>query len=62
MFHLFLIQLSFKGIFLSQKNALLLIISIVSQKKQGNSIKTSTFAIDYAKAFDCEDHNKLENS
>ena len=30
-----------------------------SSKKQENSRKTSTSAIDYAKAFDCVDHNKL---
>ena len=30
-----------------------------SSKKQENSRKTSTFSIDYAKAFDCVDHNKL---
>ena len=36
---------------------------IGSSKKQESSRKTSTFAfIDYAKAFDCVDHNKLENS
>ena len=34
-----------------------------SQKKQGNSKKTSASCfIDYAKAVDCVDHNKLENS
>ena len=33
-----------------------------SYRKQGNSIKTSTCFTDYAKAFDCVDHNKLENS
>ena len=33
--------------------------SIRSQKKQENSRKTSASAIDYAKAFDCVDHNKL---
>ena len=31
-------------------------------KKQESPIKTSTFVLDYAKAFDCVDHNKLENS
>ena len=30
-----------------------------SSKKQGSSRKTSTSAFDYAKAFDCVDHNKL---
>ena len=30
-----------------------------SQRKLGNSRKTSTRFIDYAKAFDCVDHNKL---
>ena len=30
-----------------------------SSKKQENSRKTSTSSIDYAKAFDCVDHNKL---
>ena len=34
---------------------------IGSSKKQENSRKTST-SIDYAKAFDSVDHNKLENS
>ena len=34
-----------------------------SWKKQESSRKTSISAfIDYAKAFDCVDHNKLENS
>ena len=33
--------------------------SVRSSKKQENSRKTSTSAIDYAKAFDCVDHNKL---
>ena len=33
--------------------------SVESLKKQESSRKTS---IDYAKAFDCMDHNKLENS
>ena len=34
-----------------------------SWKKQESSRKTSYFCfIDYAKAFDCVDHNKLENS
>ena len=34
-----------------------------SQKKQGNSKKNMYFCFtDYAKAFDCVDHNKLENS
>ena len=34
--------------------------SVGSSKKQENSRKTSPFAlIDYAKAFDCVDHNKL---
>ena len=32
--------------------------SVGSSKKQENSRKTSTSAIDYAKAFDCVDHNK----
>ena len=38
--------------------------SVGSPKKQESSRKTSTsaFFIDYAKAFDCVDHNKLENS
>ena len=30
-----------------------------SLKKQESSKKTSIFFIDYAKAFDCVDHNKL---
>ena len=33
-----------------------------SSKKQESSRKTSISAFDYAKAFDCVDHNKLENS
>ena len=34
-----------------------------SQKKQGNSKKNMYFCFtDYAKAIDCVDHNKLENS
>ena len=33
--------------------------SVRSSKKQENSRKTSTSAIDYAKAFDCVDHKKL---
>ena len=39
-------------------------ISNGSLKKQKSSRKTSTSALffDYAKAFDCVDHNKLENS
>ena len=37
--------------------------SIGSLKKQGSSKKKIYFSfIDYAKAFDCVDHNKLENS
>ena len=37
-----------------------LLTSIGSLKKQESSRKTSTFCfIDYAKAFDCVDHNKL---
>ena len=37
--------------------------SVGSSKKQESSRKIWTSAfIDYAKAFDCVDHNKLENS
>ena len=37
--------------------------TVVSSKKQESSRKTSNSCfIDYAKAFDCVDHNKLENS
>ena len=34
-------------------------ISVLSQKKEGNSRKTDFCFLDYAKAFDCVDHNKL---
>ena len=33
--------------------------SIVSSKKQQNSIKKKIYFIDYTKAFHCVDHNKL---
>ena len=37
--------------------------SVGSLKKQGSSKKKIYFCfIDYAKAFDCVDHNRLENS
>ena len=36
--------------------------SVGSSKKQENSRKTSFCFIDYAKAFDCVDHNKLWKS
>ena len=36
--------------------------SVRSSKKQESSRKTSTSALLTAKAFDCVDHNKLENS
>ena len=36
--------------------------SVGSLKKQESSRKTPFCFIDYAKAFDCVDHNKLENS
>ena len=37
--------------------------SVVSSKKQESSRKNIYFCfIDYATAFDCVDHNKLENS
>ena len=36
--------------------------SVGSSKKQESSRKTSTTALLTAKAFDCVDHNKLENS
>ena len=37
--------------------------SVGSYKKQENSRKNICFCfIDYAKVFDCVDHNKLENS
>ena len=35
--------------------------SVGSSKKQGSSRKASTSASLTAKAFDCVDHNKLEN-
>ena len=34
-------------------------ISTGSSKKQESSRKTAIFCINYAKAFDCVDHNKL---
>ena len=44
----------------AEKPEIKLPTSIESQKKQGNSRKTSTSAsFDYTKAFDCVDHNKL---
>ena len=33
-----------------------------AEKKQENSRKTYFYFIDYTKAFDCTDQNKLENS
>ena len=36
--------------------------SVGSLKKQESATKTSTSALLTAKAFDCVDHNKLENS
>ena len=36
--------------------------SVGSSKKQESSENIYFFFIDYAKAFDCVDHNKLENS
>ena len=37
--------------------------SIASSKKQESARKNISFCfIDYTKAFDCVDHNKLENS
>ena len=36
--------------------------SVGSSKKQESSRKTYFSFIDYTKAFDCVDHNKLENS
>ena len=36
--------------------------SVGSSKKQESSRKTTIFWFDYAKAFDCVDHKKLENS
>ena len=36
--------------------------AVGSQKKQENTRKTYFCFIDYTKAFDCVDHNKLENS
>ena len=38
------------------------IANILSQRKLGNSRETSTSFINYAKAFDCVDHNKLFSS
>ena len=47
----------------AEEPAIKLPISVGSQKKQENSRKNIYFYfIDYAKAFDCVDHNKLENS
>ena len=39
-----------------------LLTAIGSKKEHANSRKTSTCFNDHAKAFDCVDHNKLENS
>ena len=46
----------------SEKLEIKLLTSAESEKEQENSRKTSTCFIDYAKAFDSVDHNKLENS
>ena len=47
----------------AEKPEIKLPTSIESLKKQENSRKNIYFCfIDYAKAFDCVDHNKVENS
>ena len=43
----------------AEETEIKLLTSVGSSKKQESSIKTSTFAFDYAKAIDCVDHNKL---
>ena len=45
----------------SEEPEIKLTVSVGSQKKQDSSRKTSHIClIDYAKVFDCVDHNKLE--
>ena len=47
----------------SEEPEIKLPISVGLSKKQKSSKKNIYFCfIDYAKAFDCMDHNKLENS
>ena len=46
----------------AEKPEIKLSTSAESSKKQENFRKTSFCFIDYAKAFDCVDQNKLENS
>ena len=46
----------------AEESDIKLTTSAGSQKKQERSRKTYFCFIDYAKAFDCVDHNKLENS
>ena len=54
------VQASFRK---AEESEIKLPTSAGSWKKQESSRKTSYFCfIDYAKAFDCVDHNKLENS
>ena len=44
----------------AEESEIKLPISVGLQKKQENSRKTSTYCFtDYAKAFDCVDHNKV---
>ena len=45
----------------AQESEIKLPTSVGSSEKQENSRENICF-IDYAKAFDCVDHNKLENS
>ena len=46
----------------AEKPEIKLSSSVGSSKKQENTRETSTSALLTAKAFDCVDHNKLENS
>ena len=56
-FHMFKLELE-----KAEEPEIKLPTSVGSSKKQESSRKTSTTALLTAKAFDCVDHNKLENS